>query len=264
MSAPAESTMSGSKAVPDEASRLEQPKDAVPMESMPQPSSEQKPIDHTHDADKTDKTGATEPSSSTAEPTTAENHEQSTAAESSSPKGKEKETAPPPPPTKQDSNLGIGPAVDDIRAVASGSSDGPVCNITLLLTSGSRHPYKIDAKYLNRRNVDIPDQTESGQPDPFSISIYTLKELILREWRSDWEAKPASPSSIRLIHFGKLLDDKEQLKKYQLSTESPNVVHMSIRPQDLDEEEPKTGNKNLSASGGDGQRSRGGGCCVVL
>ncbi|KAJ3473277.1 hypothetical protein NLG97_g10404 [Lecanicillium saksenae] len=96
-------------------------------------------------------------------------------------------------------------------------------------------------------NVAIPEETESGQPDPLSISIYTLKELILREWRNDWEAKPASPSSIRLIHFGKLLDDKEPLKKYQFSSESPNVVHMSIRPQDLDEEETKPGGKSLGA-----------------
>ncbi|KAF4432068.1 hypothetical protein F53441_13865 [Fusarium austroafricanum] len=260
MSAPADSTMSGGKAAPVETSRLEQPNDAVAMENIVQPS-EQTPLDHAPET--ADKTGAAEPTPSTAVPTTSENIDQSTAAASTSSKGKEKETAPP-PPSKQDSNVGIGPAVDDIREISGGSSDGPVCNITLLLTSGSRHPYKIDAKYLSRRSVDIPDQTESGLPDPFSISVYTLKELILREWRSDWETKPASPSSIRLIHFGKLLDDKEQLKKYQLSTESPNVVHMSIRPQDLDEEEPKTGNKNLSSSGGDGQRSRGGGCCVVL
>lgn len=120
--------------------------------------------------------------------------------------------------------MAIGDAVDDIKAITPGGSDGPVCNITLLLTSGSRHPYKIDAKYLSRRNVDIPDTTEDGQPDPFSISIYTLKELILREWRSDWEAKPASPSSIRLIHFGKLLDDKEQVKsKPHRSSTTPRL-----------------------------------------
>ncbi|KAF5659230.1 hypothetical protein FHETE_9474 [Fusarium heterosporum] len=260
MSAPADSTMSGGKVAPVETSRLEQPNDAVAMESITQPS-EQTPVEHSREA--ADKTTAAEPASSIAVPATSDNIDQSTATVPASLKGKEKEAIPP-PPTKQDSNLGIGPAVDDIREVSGGSSDGPVCTITLLLTSGSRHPYRIDAKYLSRRNVDIPDQTESGLPDPFSISIYTLKELILREWRSDWEAKPASPSSIRLIHFGKLLDDKEQLKKYQLSTESPNVVHMSIRPQDLDEEEPKTGNKNISSSGGDGQRSRGGGCCVIL
>ncbi|KAJ6785012.1 hypothetical protein PWT90_06170 [Aphanocladium album] len=160
----------------------------------------------------------------------------------------------------------IGPAQEHINSGATAEPGAPpVCNITLLLTSGSRHPYRIDARYLSRRNVAMPEETESGQPDPLSISIYTLKELILREWRNDWEAKPASPSSIRLIHFGKLLDDKEPLKKYQFSSESPNVVHMSIRPQDLDEEETKPGGKSLGAGSGEGQRSRSGGsCCVIL
>lgn len=121
----------------------------------------------------------------------------------------------PEPPAKEadDAAMAIGPAQDHINSGAAAEPGAPpVCSITLLLTSGSRHPYRIDAKYLSRRNVAMPDETEHGHPDPFSISIYTLKELILREWRSDWEAKPASPSSIRLIHFGKLLDDKEQLR----------------------------------------------------
>lgn len=148
-----------------------------------------------------------------------------------SPKGKEKEQVLPSPPTKERSNstLAIGPAHDDIT-VAPGHSEGPVCNITLLLTSGSRHPYRIDAKYLSRRNVAIPDANEAGQPDPFSISIYTLKELILREWRNDWEAKPASPSSIRLIHFGKLLDDKEQLKSESDALPPPTLFFSPFIP----------------------------------
>ncbi|PNP51936.1 hypothetical protein THARTR1_07145 [Trichoderma harzianum] len=132
----------------------------------------------------------------------------------------------------EDSVMAIGPAEEEIKPAGSGP-DGPVCNITLLLASGGRHPYKIDAKYLSRRHVDMPDQDDSGNPDPFSISIYTLKELILREWRSDWEAKPASPSSIRLIHFGKLLDDKEQLKsmyksilQFPLNTNSAPIAPM--------------------------------------
>lgn len=118
----------------------------------------------------------------------------------------------PEPPAKEADDA-IGPAQDHINSGATAEPGAPpVCNITLLLTTGSRHPYRIDAKYLSRRNVTMSDETEHGHPDPCSISIYTLKELILRDWRSDWEAKPASPSSIRLIHFGKLLDDKEQLK----------------------------------------------------
>jgi hypothetical protein len=127
----------------------------------------------------------------------------------------------PPPPSKEDddSALAIGPAQDSINVASSSAPDAPpICNITLLLTSGGRHPYRIDAKYLKRRNVAMPDVTGHGHPDPLSISIYTLKELILREWRTDWDSKPASPSSIRLIHFGKLLDDKEQLKSKYFST----------------------------------------------
>lgn len=139
-------------------------------------------------------------------------------------KGKEKEDAaagnpdttdgPPALPTKGDSDsLSIEPSV------STAQSDNPICNITLLLPTGARHPYKIDERYLTKRSVEVPDTTESGKKDPFSISVYTLKELILREWREEWNDKPASPSSIRLIHFGKLLDDKEQLK-----SESPCPV----------------------------------------
>jgi hypothetical protein len=107
----------------------------------------------------------------------------------------------------EDDSLAIEPTT-----TSATSQDVPVCNITLLLPTGARHPYKLDEKYLSKRNVDLPDVTESGKRDPFSISVYKLKELILREWREEWETPPASPSSIRLIHFGKLLDDKEQLK----------------------------------------------------
>jgi hypothetical protein len=120
--------------------------------------------------------------------------------------------------------------------------------------------------------------TESGKKDPFSISIYKLKELILREWRDEWDGKPASPSSIRLIFFGKMLDDKEQLKsmflsccwldlmltlvEYHFSAESPNIVHMSVRPPDMLEEDEAAKGKTSSREGR--SREGGGGCCVIL
>ena len=49
--------------------------------------------------------------------------------------------------------------------------------ITLLLTTGARHPYKIDEKYLKKRNVSVVSN------NPVNMSVYTLKELIWREWR---------------------------------------------------------------------------------
>ena len=79
-----------------------------------------------------------------------------------------------------------------------------------MLTTGARHPYKIDEKYLRNRKVEAlgPD----GTFDPRELSGYKLKELIWTDWRSEWEPRPASPSSIRLIILGRLLDDKASLK----------------------------------------------------
>lgn len=302
MSAPTDSTTNGGSAAPGNDSGLEQPTDAVQMKNIPQTSeADEKPGDEaitdaakdtlavatpSADPESTDeaKTSAVDSSSkgkqidntpeSAAEPealkdeeVNKDNTKDDTAQQEVAKQDAPKEDSPKEEKSQEEkieeSVMAIGPAEEEIKPAGSGP-DGPVCNITLLLASGGRHPYKIDAKYLSRRHVAMPDQDESGNPDPFSISIYTLKELILREWRSDWEAKPASPSSIRLIHFGKLLDDKEQLKKYQFSPDSPNVVHMSIRPQDLDEEEPKSGSKSLPTGATDGDRVREGRCCVIL
>ncbi|KAF3767540.1 hypothetical protein M406DRAFT_252385 [Cryphonectria parasitica EP155] len=181
-------------------------------------------------------------------------------AEASSSKGKE--VAPSSNRQERTDSLSIGAADSPVPITPVNPADGPACNITLLLPTGARHPYKIDDRYLTKRNVDVPEMTESGKKDPFSISVYKLKELILREWREEWDGKPASPSSIRLIHFGKLLDDKEPLKKYRFSAEAPNVVHMSVKPAEMLEEDEA--GKGKSSSGG-GRNSEGGsGCCVIL
>jgi hypothetical protein len=218
MAPPTDPAATPSKATVEDASHLEQPSDAVPMASLPQSQSDPSSTDQPSAADDANQAApsvAPEPSSSAAIPADSDKPADDTSAPSSS-KGKEKSDDPKAPAPvrkdRSDSIMAIGPAQDDINPMTPAVADGPVCQITLLLTTGTRHPYKIDARYLNRRNVPMPEETEAGQPDPFSISIYTLKELILREWRTDWEAKPASPSSIRLIHFGKLLDDKEPLK----------------------------------------------------
>jgi len=130
--------------------------------------------------------------------------------------------------------------------------------ITLLLTTGARHPFKIDPKYLLKRNVDVQGN------DPFNLSVYKLKELILREWREEWEQKPSSPSSIRLISFGKLLDDKAPLKDSKFNHDTPNVVHMTVKPQDYIDEEDTKGSKDRLGSGSEA-RQRSPRCrCVIM
>jgi hypothetical protein len=82
-----------------------------------------------------------------------------------------------PAPLNRAETEAIGPSTDTPAAVPD-SSNGPVVVIMLLLPStGARHPYKIDERYLKRRNVTVDDM------DPYNINVYTLKELIWRDWR---------------------------------------------------------------------------------
>ncbi|KAI9375751.1 ubiquitin-related domain-containing protein [Aspergillus egyptiacus] len=114
---------------------------------------------------------------------------------------------------------------------------GPSLTIVLLLITGTRYPFKIDGDYLRKRDVSVDSY------DPFSMSVYTLKELIWRDWQEDWEPRPSSPSSIRLISFGKLLDDKSPLSDAKFSSDAPNVVHMTVKPQEIVDEEDAKGSK---------------------
>ncbi|KAI4686563.1 uncharacterized protein J4E84_005844 [Alternaria hordeiaustralica] len=151
----------------------------------------------------------------------------------------------------------IGPSTDT-PAANPDNTNGPVLVIMLLLTSGSRHPYKIEEKYLKKRNVNVENM------DPYNISVYTLKELIWRDWREEWETRPTSPGSIRLIHFGRMLDDKSPLKDCRFQTDSPNVVHMTVKPQEMvdDEENAKTGK---TGSRRDNDEEPTAGCrCIIL
>ncbi|KAL6719120.1 hypothetical protein ACLMJK_003357 [Lecanora helva] len=185
--------------------------------------------------------------------------------------------APLPPLLREKTAPAIGPATDKPNIISKDSEvEGPVLFITLLLSStGARHPFKLDEKYLKKRNVSVDGN------NPINMSLYKLKELILRDWREEWEAKPSSPESIRLISMGKLLDDKVRLsgktyrlyarQPYSLLTQtedsgfangtSPHIVHMTIKPQELVDEEDA---KMKAAGTGRGEMERSPGCrCIV-
>ena len=95
-------------------------------------------------------------------------------------------TMPQPALVRQETVEAIGPSTDlptpMLPTGDSSSHAGPVIIINLLLTStGTRHPYKIDERYLSKRGVAA--EGADGAFDPFAISVYTLKELIWRDWR---------------------------------------------------------------------------------
>jgi len=93
--------------------------------------------------------------------------------------------------TRTTTQPAIGPSSDKPTALLPESS-AQTLFITLLLTNGARHPYKIDEKYLQKRNVTVEGN------NPVLMSIYTLKELIWREWREGW-----SRFSLRLGYTSK-------------------------------------------------------------
>ena len=83
-----------------------------------------------------------------------------------------------PPLIREATGPAIGPATDKPSPFQAGSdTEGPILYITLLLTTGSRHPFRLDRKYLKKRNVEVEDD------NPVNMSLYKLKELILRDWR---------------------------------------------------------------------------------
>lgn len=82
------------------------------------------------------------------------------------------------PLARQTTAPAIGPATDRPAPLPKESeAHGPVLFLTLLLTTGSRHPFKLDEKYLKKRNVEVEGN------NPINLSLYKFKELILRDWR---------------------------------------------------------------------------------
>lgn len=76
-----------------------------------------------------------------------------------------------------DSPLQVAGSPTDKYAVAKiGSPALPAINLILLLPTGARHNLHINENYLREQNVPIEARSI------FSISVYTLKELILRDW----------------------------------------------------------------------------------
>jgi hypothetical protein len=83
-------------------------------------------------------------------------------------------------PSETDEQKGATPTAPELSSEASAKEpeeSGPSLTIVLLLITGTRHPFKIDANYLRKREVSVENN------DPFAMSVYTLKELIWRAWQ---------------------------------------------------------------------------------
>jgi len=180
----------------------------VEMDTLPSSSEESHPVDRVDPAHSMAQP-APEPETAPAPATSQEPTEQ---IQLSSQSRAQAQSQPAPMTRKQTEAL--GPATEG--AIGSPTSTGSILSINLMLTTGQRHPYRIDEKYLKSRNTEAT--SSDGTFDPLALSGYKLKELIWTDWRSEWEPRPTAPGSIRLIILGKMVDDKKMLSGMSYTT----------------------------------------------
>ena len=98
----------------------------------------------------------------------------------------------PPPLLREQTAPAIGPATDrPVPLSKEATIEGPVLLITLLLANtGARHLFKLDARYLRKRGVEVEEN------NPINMSLYKLKELILRDWREGKRFSHSSDSNL--------------------------------------------------------------------
>ncbi|WRT64608.1 uncharacterized protein IL334_001541 [Kwoniella shivajii] len=120
----------------------------------------------------------------------------------------------------------------------------------------------------------------SGQSKVLSfepeLTIGRTKELIWSSWPSEWTdpAQPPSPSYLRILHAGRILQDDSTLSSNNLpATESPSttptVVHISVRSFSIraedDPKKPGGLGRTTSASRSHRNDDDVGGCkCTIM
>ena len=87
------------------------------------------------------------------------------------------ETTPAADTETADAETANAEAAEPNADTASADVTSTVLFLTLLLTSNARHVFTLDDKYLKSRGVVVKND------DPLNLSVYTLKELIWRDWR---------------------------------------------------------------------------------
>ncbi|TGZ80866.1 hypothetical protein EX30DRAFT_349091 [Ascodesmis nigricans] len=158
-----------------------------------------------------------------------------------------------------------GDAETENKRPPSISSTPTSLPVTILLQSGARHQFTLDSEYLSRHSIRAEMQKEVLS-NPFEMTVYQLKECIWKDWKEDWEQRPASALFIRLIQFGAYMIDNNRLRDCRVTPEGPNVIHMAIRPAEVGDDDIT----QRSTKGGFGSRDREGtsrtpSCrCVIL
>lgn len=95
------------------------------------------------------------------------------------------------PPTLSDSPDSSTVAETSTAAVAE-----PAVTVTLLLPSGKRYPYTLNAKYLRKRKEVVTVQDD----DPSKVTVYFMKLLLLHDWKEGTCATTLIVTSLEPAH----------------------------------------------------------------
>ncbi|WVW78271.1 hypothetical protein I302_100224 [Kwoniella bestiolae CBS 10118] len=119
----------------------------------------------------------------------------------------------------------------------------------------------------------------SGQSKVLSfepeLTVGRMKELIWSSWPSEWTdpAQPPSPSYLRILHAGRILQDDSTLSSNNLpvseSSSLPTVIHISVRSFSIRaDDDPKKhhglGRTTSAARSHRGEEDVGGCKCVIM
>ncbi|WWC86747.1 uncharacterized protein L201_001625 [Kwoniella dendrophila CBS 6074] len=118
----------------------------------------------------------------------------------------------------------------------------------------------------------------SGQSKVLSfepeLTVGRMKELIWSSWPSEWTdpAQPPSPSYLRILHAGRILQDDSTLSSNNLPVSEtanlPTVVHISVRSFSIraedDPKKPHGLGRTTSASRSHRDDEVGGCKCIIM
>jgi len=131
----------------------------------------------------------------------------------------------------------------------------PKCHLRVLIISGQSHVF-------------------SFEPE---ITVGRMKEIVWSSWPSEWTSPsaPPSPSFLRVLYSGRILQDDSTLSSNNLATAllptNPTVLHISVRSFSLrgDEGDPKQKGflhptTSRTSRRNEEQASSGGCKCVIM
>ncbi|WVQ98242.1 hypothetical protein IAU59_005365 [Kwoniella sp. CBS 9459] len=180
----------------------------------------------------------------------------------------------PPPPTHN-----LAPALaEPIGNNAASSSEAPSQSHPLEATNNVEESPKVNAPPVPK--VHIKALIISGQSRALSfepeLTVGRMKELIWNSWPSDWTdpAQPPSPSYLRILHAGRILQDDSTLSSNNLpvsdTPNAPTVVHISVRSfsirgEDADPKKPGILGRTASHRSHRNDTDDTGGCkCIIM